>query len=239
MTPPPRPDSIPPKWNANSTRSQKVILYKEDTKTGTNPSQLRRMTPQKMKEMKQNSQKPTKKAKTKKKHTKRNVLLVFILLLLVGGGIAAWQLGLLKGFGIGGSSSDGDDLLSYSPDYECIVDEDEIDDIVEKYGFPETTKDNSPLFGTYSGDLDEAGVSITLDVPDGDDDRIVAVYYATVDDVDSPKGVCCYCGNSIYAVYQNADDVGGSPNFYFFAKSDGHTICFSDNENWIEMELEE
>lgn len=172
MTPPPRPDSIPPKWNANSTRSQKVILYKEDTKTGTNPSQLRRMTPQKMKEMKQNSKKPTKKAKTKKKHTKRNVLLVFILLLLVGGGIAAWQLGLLKGFGIGGSSSDGNDLLSYSPDYECIVDEDEIDDIVEKYGFPETTKDNSPLFGTYSGDLDEAGVSITLDVPDGDDDRI-------------------------------------------------------------------
>lgn len=243
---------VQPAAQSSTTVAAKPAVRTATLNTTTGTRQLRRMTPQQMKSSRSQQDssrnveetptvlivgkggsrqktgvKPKKKAK--KSHSLRNFLIVFAVLAVAAA--AVWYFAFYKG------GKTADDLLSYT-EYEQIMDDDEAEELLAQLGIDEDDE-VSPRFGTYTGEFDGKELELTLDYPDGDDDRVVATFTTTVDGENPKEGICCYCGNGIFAFYKNENRIGREPINYMRADNDGTAISILGGRKVIEMELDE
>lgn len=157
--------------------------------------------------------------------------------------------GLFGGLSDGGKSSGGASLegtLLGKEDYEHVLSDADIQSVFEEFGVPVSPDDNTLAFGTYQitkteQDMEGHTVVFKIDQPTSDDKRIVADFVMLGDGKEQKKGVVCYGGNSLFAFYEDADDIGhkSRTDMVVFANADGKSFSvFHKGKEMIRLELE-
>jgi hypothetical protein len=227
-----RPD--PPRW-------ERIHLQREGAprkEEGTTPR--RESTPPRrersggvwgdMAERRRKAGQPEKQEPEKKK--KKGGCLRRLLLWTVG--IMVALVGALWLFAkyIDGDSGDGGEKDDQNPaTFERIMSPAAVDSLVEARGFPKTTDDVAPLAGDY--DVTAQGYVVTVSLEPAPNGKVVGKVEMKLDGRSKVKGVYAYCGNRIYGIYENEEDVGGKARNYFYVFEDRKSIMMIDGEEYI------
>ena len=124
--------------------------------------------------------------------------------------------------------------------YERIMTDEELDEIISKSEFPTTTEVASPREGTYSytGEIEGATHTISMKyTPISESKKVVGQLKMYADGKESLTFFCAYCGRSVYAVYPDSSQVGMKTDGYIYVKPGGRTIILNDGN--VELELED
>ena len=165
-------------------------------------------------------EKPVKKGGTFGGCLKKLLLWLIALIVVIGG--------ILYGIGSCIGGSDEDDDRQNPAQFERIMTDQQVDSLVTAQGFPQTTDDVAPLAGEYVGSTQ--GWVITVTLKPEQNGKVVgrvkqeANAYTAVRD-----GFYCYCGNSVYAVYESERKMEQDKvQNYFFALPDRKSIQMID-----------
>ncbi|GEM_PF-4125365 len=133
----------------------------------------------------------------------------------------------------GGREKDDQDPTKF----ERIMSQASADSLQAAIGFPQTTDDVAPLAGYYEVMAQGYEVTVSLEpVPNG---KVVGKAEMKLNGRSKVKGVYAYCGNSIYGIYENEENVGGKARNYFYAQPDRKSIMMIDGGEYILKRKEE
>ncbi len=132
----------------------------------------------------------------------------------------------------GGDGDNGDEKDTQDPTkFERIMSQESTDSLQEAIGFPKTTNDVAPLAGDYEVMAQSFPVSVTLQP--AQDGKVVGKAQVKLAGHTKVKGVYVYCGNSIYGIYEDEEDIGGKARNYFYALEDRKSIMMIDGGEYI------
>ena len=233
------PDNLPkpPQWNVDSIRGVKLMLNKVISQQTTQSGEETKST-----QMTENTEKTQKVQRTPKKKKKKrrfswHTLTMFIGLATMLGSAGWW---VYDKFFANSKDNNGETLLTYTEDYERVMDDDELEELIEKLNLPESDDDVSPFFGTYSYKTDDGGgFDMIFEHPDGDDNRVLARYKALIDGELEAEGIVCYLGNSIFGCFKDEKQIGKKPLTYFYAKKEGKRICITNGKKAEDLVYQE
>lgn len=115
--------------------------------------------------------------------------------------------------------------------YERIMSQASVDSLQAAIGFPQTTDDVAPLGGDY--DVMARGYAVTVSLQPAQNGKVVGKAEMKLGGRSKVKGVYAYCGNSIYGIYENEEEIGGKARNYFFARPDRKSIMMIDGGQFI------
>ena len=133
----------------------------------------------------------------------------------------------------GGGGKDDQDPTKF----ERIMSQASADSLQAAIGFPQTTDDVAPLAGDYH--VTAQGYEVTVSLEPAPNGKVVGKAEMKLNGRSKVKGVYAYCGNSIYGIYENEEDVGGKARNYFYAQPDRKSIMMIDGGEYILQRKEE
>ena len=145
------------------------------------------------------------------------------LSMAIAGGIAVLALciwGIVRFCGNGGGNDGGEDNDYDSQDankFVRMMSPASLDSLVQADGFPATKEDVAPLKGDYEVTVERMVINLILQ-PD-QHGMIVGKAKMKLGGRTRMEGVYAYCGNSIYAIYEDEEGVGGKPHNCFYHES--------------------
>ncbi len=190
-------------------RWERITLHREDTsrREGTTPPRKARNKP------------------AKKKGCGKSVLIIVVVMVLLICGIAS----LMDG-SFGGGTDDDKDKQNVTT-FERVMSQASVDSLVGAQGFPKTTDDVAPLGGDY--EVVAQGYVVTVSLEPAQNGKVVGKAEMKLAGRSKVKGVYAYCGNSIYGIYENEENVGGKARNYFYAQPDRKSIMMIDGGEYI------
>ena len=149
-----------------------------------------------------------------------------IILLLI---VLIWAFSKCSG-GDGGDNGDEKDTQDPTK-FERIMSQTSIDSLQETIGFPKATDDVAPLAGDY--EVTAQNFPICVSLQPAQDGKVVGKAQVKLAGRTKVKGVYVYCGNSIYGIYEDEEDIGGKAHNYFYALEDRKSIMMIDGGEYI------
>lgn len=203
--------SAPPRWEPRHLQREKQTLEAQTSER--QPSE------------KQPSEKPTSEKTEKKGGCLRHIL--------------GWIIGLAVFFVLWGAlvkacsdeESGGEKDDQDPTKFERIMSQASADSLQSAIGFPHTTDDVAPLAGDY--DVTAQGYVVTVSLEPAPNGKVVGKVEMKLDGRSKVKGVYAYCGNRIYGIYENEEDVDGKARNYFYVFEDRKSIMMIDGEEYI------
>ena len=217
--------TTPPLWGSDATSTIRMALNRVATDSQNSQNS-------------QNNQKE-KKEKKKKRRFSWHILTMLVGFVMMIGSAGMWVYDRFFANNSSKTESEVETLLTYTEDYETVVDDDELEELTKKLKAPESDEDVSPFFGTYSYETDDGGLEMVFEYPDGDDNRVLANFKTLVDGELKQEGIVCYYGNSIYGCFKNEKKIGSKALAYFYAKKEGQRICITDGKNKQDLVYQE
>ena len=147
----------------------------------------------------------------------------WIIAIIVIGVIAVWGFKKCSG----GNDEDRQDPKTF----ERIMSQASADSLATAIGFPEATKEVAPRAGEYEVVADNTPIKIILQ-PD-QKGKVVGRANFLIGRTAREWGFYSYCGNNIYAIYEDEEDIGGEPRNYFFAMPDSDAIMIIDDGKYV------
>lgn len=183
-----------------------------------------------MAERKRKAEQPEKQEPEKKK--KKGGCLKRLLLWTVGIMVALVGAIWLFAKYFDGDSGDGGESDNQNPaTFERIMSQASADSLQGAIGFPKTTEDVAPLAGDYEAMAQNFPIAVSLQP--AQNGKMVGKAKIKLAGHTKVDGVYAYCGNSIYGIYEDEEDIGGKARNYFYALEDRKSIMMIDGGEYI------
>ena len=218
---------VPPRW-------ERIHLQREDDTSRDDTPPRREKSAGVWSDMiakKEKAEKEFEKQQSEKKK-KKGGCLRHILGWIIGLGVffVLWTL-LVKACS---DEEDGGKEIQDPAKFERVMSQSSVDSLQAAIGFPQTTDDVAPLGGDYK--VRTHGVAITVSLEPAQNGKVVGNAAMKLGSRSKFKGVYAYCGNSIYGIYENEEEIGGNPRNYFFARPDRESILMIDDGKHYTLE---
>ena len=110
-----------------------------------------------------------------------------------------------------------------------ICNDDELDEIRSKTGFPASTDDVQPLKGTYVFAFEGDQILFKVQPGVGGSQPVVGTMSMYSDGELNGSLLYVYCGGSIYALIKDTSDIGKTPVSYIFMKPGAESMVWAIN----------
>jgi len=153
-----------------------------------------------------------------------------------GGGLLGNNNGGLFGGLLDGGKSSGGETSDDAPSakgYERVFTDAEMTDIFEA-GFPQTDEDHGVCFGVFESEQELQGKNVAFELKKaspGEDKRLVGKFVLILNGKVEQEGYLCYCGHSIYSLFDNIEDIDHASNAsgIWYVSADGKSLSIYDN----------
>lgn len=136
------------------------------------------------------------------------------------------------GGGLFGTGETSDDAPS-AKGYERVFTDADMTKIFEE-GFPQTDEDHGVCFGMFESEQQLQGKNVAFELKKaspGEDKRLVGKFVLILNGKVEQEGYLCYCGHSIYSLFDNIEDIDHASNAsgIWYVSADGKSLSIYDN----------
>lgn len=136
------------------------------------------------------------------------------------------------GGGLFGGGEASDDAPS-AKGYERVFTDEEMKKIYDA-GFPQTDEDHGVCFGMFESEQQLQGKNVAFELKKaspGEDKRLVGKFVLILNGKVEQEGYLCYCGHSIYSLFDNIEDIDHASNAsgIWYVSADGKSLSIYDN----------
>lgn len=227
------------------SKSERIILHRESAPPSPprrdSTSQSRRETGNLWQDMNRNrdrqsrQEEPSRRERGYEKPAKKGgtfggCLKKFFLFLLFIAAVVAlmvWGFDKCTRDGAGGDDNEVVDATKM----ERIMSQASVDSLVTAKGFPKTSYDVVPRAGDY--EVTAQNMVINMILEPALNGKVVGHVEMKLGGRSMVKGVYTYCGNSVYAIYDSEEEIGGKPRSYFYALPDKESLMMIDGGEYI------
>ena len=137
-----------------------------------------------------------------------------------------------EGGGLLGTGETSDDAPS-AKGYERVFTDADMTKIFAE-GFPQTDEDHGVCFGMFESEQQLQGKNVAFELKKaspGEDKRLVGKFVLILNGKVEQEGYLCYCGHSIYSLFDNIEDIDHASNAsgIWYVSADGKSLSIYDN----------